>query len=349
VLTARVPLAGPEWAQASAQQRFFETLLARLRSVPGVHGAGAVSNLPVTGGNTLTYRVEGEPEPDPGQEPEVIARGVAGDYFAALGIPLVAGRMLDARDDSTAPLAVLINASLARHHFPESGAVGRRLRFRVMPDTTWTVVGVVGDVKTGRLDGPALPTAYYSHLQAAENRMTIVLRGDASPGTLAGEVRDHVRALDPLLPVYAVRTMDDVVSGSQAVSARRYPLILMGSFAGCALLLALVGVYGVISYVATQRRRELGIRAALGATRAALLGHVLRHGVLLAVAGVTAGTILGLAFSRLLAATLYGVDAHDPVTFLASALMLGGAAVLASVIPARRAAAVAPAVVLRSD
>ncbi|HEX9754428.1 MAG TPA: ABC transporter permease [Gemmatimonadales bacterium] len=349
VLTARIPLAGPAYQDAAAQQRFLQELLQRVAELPGVRGVGAVSNIPLIGGGTLSYRVEGLPEPDPAARPEVIQRGVAGDYFRSMGIPLVSGRLFTERDDSTTPLAIVINASLARQHFPSGDAVGRRFRFYAFPDTTWEIIGVVGDVKTGALDAPPPPTIYYSHLQAAENRMTLAIRAVTDPASLTSALRAEVRAMDPTLPVYQVSTLEDVVAASPPARTRRYSLVLIAGFGGAALLLALVGVYGVVAYSVSQRTRELGIRAALGATGSQILMLVLRRAAALVGVGIVAGCLLALGFGRFLGALLYRVAPTDLVTYLLVAAGLGAVALLASAVPARRAASASPASALRID
>jgi predicted permease len=349
VLTARVPLAGPAYQDAAAQQRFFQELLQRVAGLPGVRDVGAVSNIPLRGGGTLSYRVEGLPEPDPASRPEVIQRGVAGDYFRAMGIPLVSGRVFTERDDSTVPPSLVINASLARQVVPGGDAVGRRFRFYAFPQTAWEVIGVVGDVKTGALDAPPPPTIYYSHLQAAENRMTLAIRAEAEPAALASAVRAQVRVMDPTLPVYQVSTLEDVVADSPPARTRRYSLILIAGFGGAALLLALVGVYGVVAYSVSQRTRELGIRAALGATGSQILLLVLRRGAALVGAGIVVGCVLALGFGRFLGALLYGIEATDLFTYMLVATGLGAVALLGSAVPARRAASANPASALRFE
>lgn len=349
LLTARVPLAGPAYREPGAQQRFFATLLARVRALPGVNAVGAVTRLPLTAGGTLTYHVEGLPEPEPSAQPEVLQRGVVGDYFRALGIPLLSGRTFAASDDSSAPRVIVINHSLARRLFPAGDAVGRRFRFYALPDLAWQVVGVVGDVKTGALDAAPPPTIYYSHLQAAENRFTLVIRSRSDRRTLARAVRAQVRAMDPSLPVYQVATMADVVSDARPALVRRYALLAIGAFGLTALALAIIGVYGTVALSVTQRARELGIRAALGATRSQLLVLVLRRAAALVTAGVLAGGLLAMGFSRFLDSLLYRIPGTDPTTYLVVVVALGAAAVTASAVPARRAAMTNPAAVLREE
>jgi putative ABC transport system permease protein len=356
VLTARVALSGAAYDSAERQQRFFETLVGRVAALPGVRAAGAVSNVPLVGGGTNTFRAEGWPEPDPASRPEATMRGVAGDYFRAMAIRVVAGRLFTSRDRAGAPPVLVVSAGLARRLFGgAASAIGQRLRFYAFPESAWTIVGVVGDVKTGRLDADAPPTIYYTHLQGAENRMSIVGRtrdtrdgGSVDPVALAGAVRREVHALDPTVPVYQVRTMAQQIARSPAVLARWLPMRLVGAFAAAALALAVVGIYGLVAYTVAQRTQELGIRIALGAQRRNILSLVVREAALLAVAGVGVGLVAALWATRMLGSLLYGVGPTDPLTYVAVAALLGGIALAASYVPARRAARVDPMVALRA-
>ncbi|HEV8598951.1 MAG TPA: ABC transporter permease [Gemmatimonadales bacterium] len=349
VLTMRVALAGPRYQSGAAQQSFFESLLARTRGLPGVTHAGAVSNLPLNGGGTNTFRVEGQPEPEPSQRPEATMRGVAGEYFQTLGIRLVGGRGFDARDDSASAPVIMLSESLARRIAPAGSALGARLRFYAFPEQPWTVVGVVGDVKTGSLDADPPPTIYYSHRQGPENRMSLVIRAAGSPTSLVALIRSAVRELDAALPVYAVGAMASQIDESPAVLARRFPLTLITAFAAAALLLAVIGIYGVISYSVTQRTREMGVRMALGATASNLVRTVLRQGIRLAGLGILLGTALAFFASRVLGTLLYGVSASDPLTYLGVGLLLALVALAASWLPARRAGRVDPLTAIRAE
>jgi putative ABC transport system permease protein len=349
VLTARIALSGTAYDSSARQQQFFETLIGRVRALPGVRAAGAVRNLPLAGGGTNTFRVEGRTEPDPASRPEATMRGVAGDYFRAMGVRLVAGRVFTGGDRATTQPVLLVSAGLARRFFSdEASAVGQRLRFYAFPESAWTIVGVVGDVRTGPLDADAPPTIYYTHLQGAENRMSIVARTTGDPTGLASSLRREAHALDPSIAVYDVRTMDQQVARSPAVFARRLPLRLVGAFAVAALALAVVGIYGLIAYTVAQRTHELGIRIALGAGRGNILTLVVREGAMLAVLGVSAGLVVALWATRMLGSLLYGVGAADPPTYLAVAVLLGAVALAACYVPARRAARVDPMVALRA-
>jgi putative ABC transport system permease protein len=344
----RVALAGT-YSEAAAQQHFFETLIERARVIPGVSVVGAVSQLPLNGGGTNTFRVAGQPEPDPARRPEAVSRGVAGDYFRALGIPLLDGRAFDVRDDSSATPVIMVSESIARRFFPGKSAVGEKLVFYAWGSSAWTIIGVVGDVKTTRLDEAAPPTVYYSHLQGAENRMTLTVKSANEPTAVMSAVREIVRSMDSQLPVYAVRTMEREISASPAVYSRRYPLMLLGAFAVTALILSIVGIVGVISFSVAQRTREIGIRVALGAARRAIFAMVLREGAKLAITGLVVGVAVALMLTRLLETMLFGVGAADPFTYAAIAALILCVAGAASYLPARRATRVDPATVLRVD
>ncbi|MDF2774718.1 MAG: permease, partial [Geminicoccaceae bacterium] len=317
----------------------------------------------LNGGGTNTFRVEGGAEPPSSRRPEATLRGVAGDYFEAMGIRLVDGRRFTPRDDSATTPVIMINESLARSLFRGRLAVGQRFRFYDFPERAWEIVGVVGDVKTGRLDAAPPPTVYYPHLQAPDNRMSLAVRAACTPrggrahrggrtcepASLGGVIRRAVSAVDAAAPVYAVTTMDEQVARSPAVFARRYPLILVGLFAATALVLATVGLYGLISYAVVQRTREFGVRMALGATAGDISAAVLRRGAVVAGAGIALGVPGALVLTRALRGMLYGVGTADPVTYVGACCVLGVVALLASYLPARRAMRVEPTVALRVE
>ncbi len=347
-LSLRIALPGGQYSPL-AQQQFFENVLQQVRALPGVQTVGAIDNLPLNGGGTNTFHVDGQPEPDPARRPEAVMRAVAGDYFRALGIKLLDGRVFDARDDSAAMQAIVISEAVVRRYITSKRAVGAQIRFYAWADQPWTVIGVVGDVKTVRLDEHAPPTIYYSHLQGPANRMSIAIRSAIEPSVVIGGVRRVVSALDPALPVYAIRSMQETINSSPAVYARRYPLVLIGAFAAASLILAIVGIAGVISYSVAQRTREIGVRVALGAERRTILAMVLKQGGALALPGVVIGVVAAFIAARWLRSVLYGVSAGDPLTYSAIAALIVGVALAASYVPARRAAALDPAQVLRSE
>ena len=351
VAAGRIALAGPRYREGVAQQRFFEDVMARVRPAPGAQWVGAVSSAPLQGGGTNTFRVEGQAEPPASSRPEATMRAVAGDYFTAMGIPLRAGRAFTADDDSSARPVVMVSEALARRMFAEGAAVGGRVRFYAFPDDAWTIIGVVGDVKTASLDAPPPPTIYYTHLQGAANRMSIVAkaRAGSDPSVLVGAIRDAAHAVDPTMAVYQTGTMDEQIQSSSAVGSRRYPLVLIAAFAIAALVLAVIGVYGVIAYSVAQRARELALRVALGARGTDVVRLVVRRGVALAAIGVAVGIPVALLLTRAMRSLLYGVSASDAATYVSVAALLTVVAVLASYLPARRATRVDPALALRSE
>jgi len=349
VVTTRVALAGARYDASVAQQRFFEALVARARELPGVRAAGAVSNVPLAGSGAAAFRVEGAAEPSSDARPTAMLRGVAGDYFRAMGIRVLAGRPLGARDDADAPRVVVVSEGLARRLFAPGTAVGRRIRFDAAPDTAWTVVGVVADVRAVSLDAAAPAIVYRSHLQAPENRMTVVLRASADPAALVAAMQRAARELDPTLPVYGAATMATQVASTPAVYVRRWLLLLLGGFALAATTLAAVGVYGVVAYAAARRTREMGIRAALGAPRRAMLGSVVGGAARLAVAGIAIGLVGAAWLSGALASLLFETNARDALTYVTVAFLLLLVALLASLVPARRAMRADPLLALRTE
>jgi len=348
VMTMRIALAGPEYERGEAQQRFFETLLQRVGSLPGVESVGAASNLPLNGGGTNTFRAEGAPEPDPARRPDAVVRGVAGAYFDAMGIRIVEGRVFGVSERSGVP-AIVVNQTLARQLFGSGSATGRRLRFYAFPDSAWEIVGVVGDVKTGTLDAPVPATVYFSHLQAAENRMSLAVRTVGRPERMTAAIRQEVAALGPELPVYAVSTMKEQIAGSPAVFFRRFPLVLLAALALGALVLAIVGVYGVIAYALTQRTREFGVRLALGAAPGSLVRLLIRRGVFLGLAGTAIGLAVAMLGARLLDAILYGIAPIDPLTLAGTSALMLGVTVAASGLAAWRATRIDPAGAMRAE
>jgi predicted permease len=351
VLTFELTLAGPRYSEAGAVLETYRELWRRFASVPGVSAVGGVSALPLS--QMMAWgpiTVEGR-APAPG-EPFVNAdiRVVAGDYFRAMEIPLVAGRLFDERDTRDKPRVVVVDDALASELWPGQSALGKRLRSGGIDaeGAPWlTVVGVVGRIKQDRLDAGSRIALYYPHTQFPARALNLTVRSRTSVASLAAAVRRELRAVDPDLPLYGLRTMSERVAGSLA--RRRFAMLLLASFAGLALVLGTLGTYGVLSYQVSQGRRELGIRLALGASPRRLLGFVLGEGLRLAAAGVALGLLAALALTRLMRALLFETAATDPVTFVCVPTSLLLAALVACYLPARRAAAVDPVASLRSD
>jgi putative ABC transport system permease protein len=347
VLTAEVSVRGARYDSLSAYDRFWEGLAAQLRATPGVISAGFVGGLPLEGSASAGLAVEGEPV-DLTHLPEVGYLSVASEYFGAMRIPLRAGRLFDASDLPRGPRVVIINESLARRYFPRGDALGRRVRLGPDPkDPYETIVGVVGDVRQGGVAAEPRPTVYVDDRQEAWGTLALVVRTSGDPRASAPAVRAALRAIDPTLALTRVRTMDDVLDGS--LVGRRFSLALIVAFAALALVVAAVGVYGVLAYTVATRRREFGIRLALGATAGSVLRLVLRQGALWLLLGLTLGAAASLAAAPLITHLLYGVRPADPVTFAAVALLLLGVVLAACLVPARRATRVDPAGAMRAE
>lgn len=350
VTSLRVALSGPRYESSpSAPQLFFEQLIGEVRALPGVRSAGAVSQMPLQGGGTLTLKAEGEPDLPAAERKEVVSRTVGGEYFQTLGVPLQAGRWFTPQDDSTTSYKLILDAAAARQTFPGGNAVGRKIRFHAFPDRVWEVIGVVGDIRTGPLDQPLRPTIYSYHLQTPGNRMSLVVLSNSEPGALVAAIRARVLALEPEAAVYNAGRLSDQVAQTGPVVLRQLASLTAVSCATLALVLAVVGLYGVVAFTVARRNRELGIRAALGAAPRGLLALVMRHGLGLTLAGSALGLGLSALLARLLGALLFGVSPTDPATYVAVALVLGVVTAVACWLPARQVVRVDPAIALRRE
>jgi putative ABC transport system permease protein len=290
-------------------------------------------------GNTGTLRVEGRPEST------VYVRNISTGYLRALGIPMVAGRGFDERDREGSPRVVMVNRRMVSSVFPNDDPIGKRISF------PWSrgpleIVGVAGDENTVSLDTELRPVVYFAHDQDPDGTWGLVVRSSGTPASVTAAIRAAVRALDPETAVYNVKTMEQVIADSPSTVMRRYPAMLMAAFAVIALVMAVIGTYGLVAYGVSQRLHEIGVRIALGATPADILRLVMRQGVVLALAGIAVGLACAALVTRGLEKLLFGVGALDPATFAGVALVLLGAALTASFLPARRATRVAPGVIL---
>jgi len=326
---------------------FFRSLIERIHTIPGVSSVGASTHIPLAGDNmNFAFFIEGRQSPE-GRLPGADCRAVTPDYFNALGIPLVKGRAFSDRDGPEAPQVFVINETMARRHFPNEDPVGKRMKVG-FSDKTGEIVGIVGAVKHWGLDAEAKEEIYTSYDQTPFwASMTLVARTTGDPLSVAGAAQNEVRAVDKDQPVTRVRTMEAVVAGS--VAQPRFRTLLLGSFAVIALLLAAVGIYGVISYAVMQRTQEIGIRIALGAQPRDVLRLVVRQGMAPALVGLGVGLIGAFALTRLLKDLLFIVRPTDPATFALVALLLASVALLACYLPARRATKVDPMVALRRE
>jgi putative ABC transport system permease protein len=336
---------------------FTRQLLEGIRRLPGVTAADVSFNLPLSGSTQLTFTVRGGPPPDPRNEPRAQARSAGPQYFAAMGIPLIRGRLFDERDRGgpagDAPQVLVISQELARRFFPGEDPLGKYL------ETGWSgpgwpgsrfggeVIGIVGDVRQRGLDQGVLPHMYMSYEQWPVNEYAVVMRSTTPSFAVLSGARSLLKQLDPNIPMNDARAFSDDVDAS--LGDRRFYLTLLAIFAGVALALAVVGVYGVIAYGVQLRRREIGIRLALGATRERVLAMILSDGMRMVVAGVLLGVITAMALTRLLETLLFGVSPRDPVTFAAVPAVLIVAAALACLLPARRAARVNPVEAMRAE
>lgn len=328
---------------------FIDQLKDRVQALPGVASAGTVNILPLVPGNTTRFYVEGDPIPQAGQETECNIRTVNDTYFKTLGVSIVAGRMFDDRDKPDGAGVVIIGKSLADRMFAGRDPVGRKINYAGAKGDPDTIVGVVGDVKITALDDALKPVLYYPFRQNAGLAAALVIRTNVDPTALAGTVRNEIRGLEPDVAIFNVNTMEDLISTSPASFLRRFPAIVIGIFAAVALLLASIGIYGVVSYSVSQQTHQIGVRMALGAQARDILKMVLGQGLVMAVIGVAAGVLAALALSRLLRSLLFEVSVNDPITFVVVAGSLLAVAVFACYIPARRATRVDPLVALRYE
>jgi putative ABC transport system permease protein len=350
VLTMNVSIPAQRYPDATATARFFDPVLEQVRSLPEVAAAGWTTHLPLQAwGLNGPFTIEGRPAPATAAEsPRAEFRGVSSGYFAALNIPLLRGRGITAQDAGDAPPVLVVNQTLAERYFPDGDPIGQRIL--LWDGFAIPIAGVVGDVRQAELTREPLAELYAPHslmVQFGLTDMTLVVSTRIPSTTIAAAAQRAIEAVDPEQPVYNVQTMEQVVANS--VSDRRLYLWLLGTFAAVALALAIAGIYGVIAYAVTQRTREFGIRIALGAQTASVLGLVLRHGAKLAVLGLLIGLPAAFALTRVLGSLLYGVSATDPVTFISVALLLISVALLASYLPAHRATRVNPTVALRAE
>jgi putative ABC transport system permease protein len=354
LLTAQISLPPARYAEDHKIITFYQELINRMKSLPGVQAVGISMSLPP---NRLSlsndFGIEGRPLA-PGQtRPIAEEMTISPDYFTALGVPLLRGRFFTDADKAGAPPVLIINETMARHYFPNEDPIGKRLQTGdPNPNAPWqTIVGVVSNVKYTGLEAEETLTMYTPYTTpdwvSWSRSMYLVVRTAGEPLGLSSALRQQVRALDQDLPVVNLKTMEQVIH--ESVAAPRFRALLLGLFAAVALLLAAIGIYGVISYTVTERTHEIGIRMALGAQIGDVFRLVIGQGMKLALSGVAIGLAVSFALTRLMKTLLFGVSATDPLTFAGIAVLLAGVALLACWIPARRAAKVDPMITLRSE
>jgi putative ABC transport system permease protein len=351
VLTARVEPSGAKYRSDPDYIAFYEQVLQRVQATPGVETAGFINTLPLAKGPTAGFRIEGRPLLTTDKWPGGNYRTVSPDYFRAMNIPIVQGRVFTQRDNLQTPLVMLVNQALARRDFPNEDPVGKRISFGntdANGQPVWfEIVGVANDVRSLELKEEPAPEFYLSTLQDSFTGMSLVVRTNVEPEGIAAGIRRSVNEVDKTAPVSDVKTMEHVVAAT--VMQPRFNLFLLGLFGGIALLLSAAGIYGVTAYTVTQRTHELGIRLALGAQVGDVLRMILAQGMKVISAGVFLGLLAAVALMRLLRGLLFGVSATDPLTFVAIAFVLVFVALVACYIPARRATKVDPLEALRYE
>jgi len=349
VTSMAVSLPQAKYGDGAHQTAFYQQLTDRIRSMPGVSEVGAISLVPlVPQGAATRFTIVGRPAPKPGEWTSADIRIVERGYFAAMRIRLARGRTFTAADRADAAPVVVVNEAMARQYWPGDDPLGARLQVNWADPTAHPeIVGVVGDVRTSALDAEIHPMIYYVEAQAPTGELTLVVRHSGDAAALVSAVRGAVRDLDRDVPLTDVASMATRLTRSMA--DRRYPMLLLSGFALLAVLLAAVGLYGLLSYVVSRRSQEIGVRMALGAGRRAVLRMVLGDGVRLTFVGIAIGAAGGVLAARALGRLLYGIGPTDPVTFVAVAVLLVAVALLASYVPAARATRVDPVVALRTE
>ncbi|HEU4511378.1 MAG TPA: ABC transporter permease [Pyrinomonadaceae bacterium] len=349
VLTLDIPLDRRVYPTPEQQSAAFQQLIARMKSLPGVRDASVVNNVPLTDLDIeFSFQVEGREPYKPGEEPTADFTVSGSDYFRTMNIALLRGRVFTDQDTANTPPVMVVSQAFAKQYFPNEDAIGKRIIFEGETKTTREIVGVVEDIRRNGLDIDVEPEIYVSHLQDPERRLNIVMRTHAQDASqLTQAARAEVKAFDPKQIIWRVQTLEDLLGTS--VAPRKFNMLLLGIFAGVALILAAVGLYGVMSYSVSWRTHEIGIRMALGARHADVLRLVVRQGMTMTLIGLALGLVGAFALSRVLAGLLYGVSATDPLTFTGVSVVLLAVALLACLVPARRATRVDPIIALRSE
>jgi putative ABC transport system permease protein len=357
VLTMTAAVSRAKFPLPAQQINFFEQVLQRVRTLPGVESAGVIDDIPLNqNGSHQPIAIEGRPVVAMSEQPEVDVRLISPGYMGAMRIPIMRGRDFGDTDVAGRPGAILISASMAQHFWPGEEPIGKRLALTFFPDVVREVVGVVGDVKLDGLDQARPSTILYMPLGQVSAPatggwnsfpMTLVVRSATNPAGIVSAVTNALHQVDREIPVRDILTLDDLVTNS--ISQQRFNMLLLGAFAGLALLLAAIGIYSVLSYSVKRRVQEIGIRLALGARIGDVLRMVIVEGMKPTLLGVVLGTIGALAMGHVLASLIYGVKPTDPLTFLVVAVLLAAIALFATIIPAYRAAKVDPMVALRYE
>jgi putative ABC transport system permease protein len=343
-----LPLPQGKYVDGKAQAAFYQSVLDGLKSRGEIEAAAVVFPDPLSGGNASgSFEVDGRATTSRAERPRANLAAMSPDYLRTMGIALIAGRHFTLQDQDPAPTPVIVNAALARRIWPGEDPLGKRIRFDETEDKWLTVVGVSADSRNRGLDTAPEPLIYIPFQAFTLPFMSIVARSPGGTAAVASAVRAEVRKLDPEMPIDSVRSMTEVVS--ESVAEPRFRTVLLVVFAATALVLAAIGVYGLISYSVALRTREIGIRVALGARPAQVVGPIVRQGMALALMGVGLGLAGAFLATKVIAAFLFGIEPTDPLTFAAVAALLLGVALLASYIPSRRALAIDPLTALRAE
>jgi putative ABC transport system permease protein len=351
LLTMKIVLPEPKYEEAARRSQFYTDLVQRVEGLAGVRSAAVTTSLPLySQGKSTSIGIEGRPAPPPGQEPIIVTRVISPEYFDTMGIPLLQGRQFTEQDTATSPNVVVISETMARRYWPNEDPIGKRIATgRIRKPEDWIqVIGVVKDVRQFKLTIDPKPQMYLSHKQAEfffpED---LVVRTDVDPTSMAATVRNAVWQIDKDQPVSNIQTMEEILADS--IARQRFSMLLLAIFAAVALVLAAVGIYGVMSYSVAQRTHEIGIRMALGAQTGSVLKLAVGYGMKLVGIGIVIGLIAAFALTRVMSTLLFGVTATDPATFTLISLLLICVAAIASYVPARRATKVDPMIALRYE
>jgi putative ABC transport system permease protein len=347
ILTMKTPLSSRQYRDPAKRAAFYDQVIERVRSLAGVVSAGFTNGIPlIQKGDVNGFTIEGRPRLARNVFSNANYRIVTRDYLRTIGVPLREGRYLDAHDSADAPPVTLVNEAMKRKFWPNESAIGKRFRFG--DSRPWvTIVGVVGDIRQSGLEKPPSAEMYLPAAQDPTPLSGLVIRTMADPKGLAQAVRREIRAVDKDMPITDVATMEQVLD--REVLQRRAQMLLLSIFAAVALLLASLGIYGVLAYLVSQRTQEIGIRMALGASPRDVLLAVAGQGMGLSIAGIALGVTAALALTRVVSRLLFGIAASDPATFLAVSLLLLVVALAACYVPARRAMRIDPIVALREE
>jgi putative ABC transport system permease protein len=352
LLTFGIKLPGLKYHEENNELgRFYQQLLEKVAALPGVQAAAVDSNVPFSGFRAEeNFAITGQPEPRRGEEPSAEIHGVSPDYFRTMGIPLLRGRSFRPDDVLGKPWVVVIDEGLAHKFFPNRDPVGQQLYFWEpgKPKTHYTIVGIVPTVRHGEVGiAPVIPQLYCAEAQNSDLQVTLLVRTDGEPTALLPSIRAAVRSIDPQLPIFATRTMEEAVAAS--IGTQRLSATLIGGFSILALFLAALGLYGVLAYSVTQRTHEIGIRIALGSPRSGIYGLIVRRAMMMVGMGIFAGVVLAISCGPLIRHFVYGVAPFDPATILSVAGLLTAITILACLLPARRAVLVDPVQALRTE